>query len=140
MDNRMNKNIASRLLFLAKEVLGMEFPTQDALDKYLKDHPDADRSNHKVVKTEKKDSDGSDIRDIFHKHLPLGKRGGFYLTQQGKKITVKVTPVNLPSLVKDDMRKKIDDNIDSIVKSLEKKGKKVKEVWDQKDGVTIELE
>jgi hypothetical protein len=50
MDNR---KIASRLLFLAKEVLGMDFPTQDALDKYLKDHPDADRSNHKVVKTKK---------------------------------------------------------------------------------------
>jgi hypothetical protein len=46
MDNR---KIASRLLFMAKEVLGMDFPTQDALDKYLKDHPDADKSNHKVV-------------------------------------------------------------------------------------------
>lgn len=52
MDNR---KIASRLLFLAKEVMGMDFPSQDALDKYLKDHPDADKSNHKVVKTEKKD-------------------------------------------------------------------------------------
>ena len=34
------------------EMTAMEFPTQDALDKYLKDHPDANRSNHKVVKTE----------------------------------------------------------------------------------------
>jgi predicted RNA-binding Zn-ribbon protein involved in translation (DUF1610 family) len=31
----------------------MEFPNQDAMDKYLKDHPDADRSRHKVVKTKK---------------------------------------------------------------------------------------
>ena len=28
----------------------MEFDTQDALDKYLKEHPDADRSNHSVKK------------------------------------------------------------------------------------------
>ena len=51
MDNR---KIASRLLFMAKEVLGMDFPTQDAMDKYMKDHPDANRSNHKVVKTPEK--------------------------------------------------------------------------------------
>jgi hypothetical protein len=43
--------IASQLLFLAKEVLGMDFPTQDAFDKYMKEHPDANRSHHKVVKT-----------------------------------------------------------------------------------------
>ena len=48
MDNR---KIASRLLFMAKEVLGMDFPTQDAFDKYMKEHPDANRSNHRVVKT-----------------------------------------------------------------------------------------
>ena len=45
-----NKKIASQLLFMAREVLGMDFPTQDAFDKYMKDHPDANRSNHKVVK------------------------------------------------------------------------------------------
>jgi hypothetical protein len=50
MDNR---KIASQLLVMAKEVLGMDFPTQDAMDKYMKDHPDADRSNHKVVETKK---------------------------------------------------------------------------------------
>ena len=36
----------------AKEKKAMDFPTQDAMDKYLKDHPDANRSNHKVVKKE----------------------------------------------------------------------------------------
>ena len=46
----MNR-IASELLMIAKELTAMEFPTQDALDKYLKDHPDANRSNHKVKKT-----------------------------------------------------------------------------------------
>lgn len=38
---------------VASSILGMEFPSQDAMDKYLKDHPDADRANHKVVKTQK---------------------------------------------------------------------------------------
>lgn len=33
--------------------VSMEFPTQDALDKYLKAHPDADKANHRVVETEK---------------------------------------------------------------------------------------
>ena len=42
--------VAKELLVLAKDLVGMEFPTQDALDKYLKEHPDADRSNHSVKK------------------------------------------------------------------------------------------
>lgn len=47
------KKVAAELLALARELVGMEFPTQDAMDKYLKDHPDADKSNHKVVETKK---------------------------------------------------------------------------------------
>ena len=47
------KVVANKLLKIAKSLLSMEFPTQDALDKYLKDHPDADRSNHRVVETKK---------------------------------------------------------------------------------------
>lgn len=39
------------LLFISRELLGIDFSTQDAMDKYLKEHPDADRSNHRVVKT-----------------------------------------------------------------------------------------
>lgn len=53
MDRKM---IARELLGMAKELMAIEFPTQEALDKYLKDHPDADRSNHRVVKEEKKDT------------------------------------------------------------------------------------
>lgn len=48
----MNRAIARELVAMAKELLAMEFPTQDALDKYLKEHPDADRSNHSVKETE----------------------------------------------------------------------------------------
>jgi hypothetical protein len=40
--------IASEILKIAKELMAIEFPTQDALDKYLKDHPGADRSFHQV--------------------------------------------------------------------------------------------
>jgi len=43
--------LAGEMLRLAKELVGMEFPTRDAMDKYLKEHPDADRSKHKVVET-----------------------------------------------------------------------------------------
>jgi len=43
-----------------------EFPTEEALKKYLKDHPDADKSKHKVKKkeestTSKADDDFSDL-------------------------------------------------------------------------------
>lgn len=69
--------IANELLRLAKELVGMEFPTQDALDKYLKDHPDANKSNHKVKKTEKKPSKKKkvelpkreDVENAFRDHL-----------------------------------------------------------------------
>jgi hypothetical protein len=33
----------------------MEFPTQEALKKYLDEHPDADRAMHKVVETKKEE-------------------------------------------------------------------------------------
>lgn len=37
------------LLFLAKELVGVDFSTQEEFDKYMKDHPAANRSNHRVV-------------------------------------------------------------------------------------------
>ena len=52
----MNKRlVAKELLKMAKELLAIDFPTKDAMDKYLKDHPDADRSNHHVVETKKEE-------------------------------------------------------------------------------------
>jgi hypothetical protein len=50
MDRKM---IAKELLAVAKELLSMEFPTKDALNKYLDEHPDADRGKHKVKETKK---------------------------------------------------------------------------------------
>jgi hypothetical protein len=45
--------LAKELLVLAKELLATDFPSKEALDEYLREHPDADRSNHKVVETKK---------------------------------------------------------------------------------------
>ena len=45
-----NKIIAKRLNKIAKELLSYQFPNQKALNKYLKQHPNAVRKNHIVVK------------------------------------------------------------------------------------------
>lgn len=42
------RRIAKDLLGMAREVLGYEFPSQNALDKYLKEHPKAKKENHWV--------------------------------------------------------------------------------------------
>jgi hypothetical protein len=55
---------------LAKVLVGMEFPTEDALDKYLDLHPDADRSKH-TVKKEEKEPAKKDEGEAEHK--PVGK-------------------------------------------------------------------
>jgi hypothetical protein len=46
-----NPELRKHLVPILKEA--MEFPTQKALKKYLDDHPDADKSKHKVVETKK---------------------------------------------------------------------------------------
>jgi hypothetical protein len=54
--NRKKKSsdvVARALLMVAKRLMAIDFPTQGAMDKYLKEHPDADKSNHKVVEQKK---------------------------------------------------------------------------------------
>jgi len=73
--------VAREILAVAKELMAIEFPTQDAFDKYMKEHPDANKSNHKVVekkeenkspkKTTKKDV-WRDVYETMKKH-PSGK-------------------------------------------------------------------
>jgi hypothetical protein len=46
--------VARELVLAARELVGMEFRTQDALNKYLKDHPKADKSKHSVKKQTEK--------------------------------------------------------------------------------------
>ncbi len=43
--------VAKELIKIAKLLVSFDFPTQDALDKYLKEHPDADKRLHKVVES-----------------------------------------------------------------------------------------
>ena len=44
------QRLAMELVRLAREVMGMEFPSQKALRRYIQDHPDADKSKHTVKK------------------------------------------------------------------------------------------
>lgn len=46
MDKRI---IAKELVKIAKDIQAMNFPTQEALNQYLRQHPNADRSQHKVA-------------------------------------------------------------------------------------------
>jgi hypothetical protein len=50
----MNKRLlAKELVKVALTLVSTEFDSQEALDKYLKEHPDADKSLHSVKKQEK---------------------------------------------------------------------------------------
>lgn len=46
--NSAKVRIARELLAMAREVMGYEFPSKEALDAYLKDHPKADKAKHWV--------------------------------------------------------------------------------------------
>lgn len=51
----MNRILVAReLVALAKSLMAIEFDSQEAYDKYMKSHPDADKSNHSVKRQEKK--------------------------------------------------------------------------------------
>lgn len=45
-----NKLVAKELLSIARDLVAIEFPTQEAYDKYMKEHPEADKSNHSIKK------------------------------------------------------------------------------------------
>jgi hypothetical protein len=46
---KLEVKVAHELLVVSRELMAIDFPSQDALDKYMKEHPDGDRSNHHVV-------------------------------------------------------------------------------------------
>jgi len=73
MDNR---KLSKELLFVAKSLLGTDFPSQEAFDKYMKDHPKANRSNHKVVK-DPKDETPDEVEERMKK-----EKGPAYRTQE----------------------------------------------------------
>ena len=43
-----NIKAAKELLRMARELTAYAFPTQNALEKYLKEHPGANRNDHRV--------------------------------------------------------------------------------------------
>ena len=77
------KLVASELIKVAQSLLAIDFPTDKAMKQYLKEHPDADKSNHRVVKTEKKKTTGKRPHELSREErepvinklmkLPLGK-------------------------------------------------------------------
>lgn len=72
--------IDHQILAVVRDLIGMDFATQEALDKYLKEHPDADRSNHRVVERkvevhEKATGGTGDVKAQFEKSTkPLRKK------------------------------------------------------------------
>lgn len=60
-------SLRAHLLPLLK--MAEKFDTQDAMDKYLKDHPGANKSNHSVKKTEKKEPSKSKEEGADHVDL-----------------------------------------------------------------------
>jgi hypothetical protein len=80
----LNKFIASELLKVAQSLLAIEFPTDEAMKKYLREHPDADKRNHRVVKTKpqqthKQESTKTSIKPAKQWDKFLSDRYGDYL-------------------------------------------------------------
>lgn len=64
------KSVAKDLLSVARDLVSMEFPSQEALDRYLKQHPDANTSNHTIKKKEdEKPSNGKKHENAIRDHL-----------------------------------------------------------------------
>ena len=68
-----NEKVAKELARLARELMSMEFDTDEQLKQYLKEHPDADKSKHTVKKKEedkgesKKTPTKKDVKDVVKK-------------------------------------------------------------------------
>jgi hypothetical protein len=75
-DAILSQRVATRY---STEHEGMEFPSQEALDKYLQSHPKADKSKHKVRRTEKDYQKSEDYKtkkdpDYYPKKMPEGMK------------------------------------------------------------------
>jgi hypothetical protein len=66
----MNKvAVAKELIQVAKLLQAIEFDTQDAFDKYMKEHPEADKSNHSVKKEEKTEKPEESMKDKIKQNI-----------------------------------------------------------------------
>jgi ribosomal protein S25 len=62
-------NLRPILLPLLTDKVAMVFTTQEALDKYLKDHPSAKKTNHRVQETKGDKGKGEDKENPEHKKM-----------------------------------------------------------------------
>ena len=99
------EKLASKILKMAKQLISMEFNTDKELKKYLKDHPDANKSKHKVKK-----KDGPTIIKI---DKPLKKR----TPRVDKKYQVEMTKL----IKKHDLKKDELEELAGFQKSLGRK-------------------
>ncbi len=91
------RNVAARYKAASESREAEEFPTQDALNKYLSEHPDADKSKHTVKKpgsnTQKDEYDRQDA-DFRKKLQDIAKKNNMNPQEMvdalGKKLKVKV--------------------------------------------------
>lgn len=134
----MNAVAAARdLLVMAKELVGIDFSTQHEFDKYMKDHPDADRSNHRVVKKDKpsskpeskpvkqtKPEESAESEEHHNKHLTgeafHSKKG--WRTRDGKELPKHVASRVIPPAWKE-VRFDPDPNAELVVQGYDAKGR-----------------
>jgi len=109
----------------------MEFPTQDAYDKYLKEHPEADKSLHRVVESKPKYQIHEAKHDIGNKTLNLTSHtysddGSFFLnlnTTEGLAVDPSISQIMFDKKNKDrvhDMIRKHLGTQDFSVESVRK--------------------
>jgi hypothetical protein len=83
-----NHGVAEELLKIAKLLTAMEFDTEAQLKKYLKEHPDADKSKHSVKKKDSKPKtdQGDDVKKKVKEKMKGEKSvSGLKKQEKGKK-------------------------------------------------------
>jgi len=78
------KLVAEELVLAARELVGMEFPTEDALKKYLKDHPKAEKSKHSVKKPSGKSAPAGKTTGVSKEHSGAFKKTVDKMTKKGR--------------------------------------------------------
>jgi len=116
------QRVARELVKIAKSLVSIEFPSQDALDKYLKEHPAADKGNHSVKKTFSLKKGGLHGRKLttvgkmrFNSHFPVRTQRILKMLDEGNSVSM------------EDIRN-VHDELDSIY---------MPEPWERKHSVSL---
>lgn len=88
------KRIASKIVIsesIVRSFIAMEFPTKDALEKYLKNHPKADKSKHTVKQTDKKVKQKEEPgKEVTKKEEEPSKDKGKFVIPQHSKLKIEI--------------------------------------------------